>query len=183
MQGVRYRIPQNYLDILEINLDGTSSGFLAVARVPDLQPRDWAVQLKSLHVGGFTEWANILVDAAPPGDLQKWFETEYQIFGRAREPSEFVGLNLGLREYRPNGASPPRLGPYYRLEPNDPLGEQLFVFCYLKWPSAPESFSAGCSQFFTVDNLVVKVTYAAQYVEYWAAIREATARLLRSFRE
>jgi hypothetical protein len=182
MQGVRYHVPQNYLDMLEIELDGSSSGFLAIAALPDLQPRDAAGYEQWRRIGGHSHWARVLVDVAPPHELQRWFSTRYQIHGGAREPSEFVGLRVGLREYRPIGESPLRSVPYYRLEPDDPLGQRLFITCKLKWPNAPESFSAGCSQYFTVDNLIVKVSYAARYAEDWAAIRENTTQLLRSFR-
>jgi hypothetical protein len=46
----------------------------------------------------------------------------------------------------------------------------------------PNLFSAGCSQYFTVDNLIVTVSYTARFAEDWAAIRERATQLLRSFR-
>jgi hypothetical protein len=182
MQGVRYRIPQNYLDMLAIELDGSSSGFLAIAALPELQPRDAADYEQWRRTGGHSHWARILVEAAPHHDVRRRFEIAYQISGGAREPSELVGSRVGLREFRPIKKSPVRSVPYYRLEPDDPLEQQLFIVCYLRWPNAPESFSAGCEQFFTVDSLIVTVSYAAQYAEDWAAIRERTTQLLRSFR-
>ena len=109
LQGVRYRIPQNYLDILEIDLDGSSSGFLAIAGLPDLQPRDPAGFMHWLRTPGFTHWATILVEVAPFDDIQRRFTNAYQTSGKAREPSSFVGMRVGLREYRPTGESLRRL--------------------------------------------------------------------------
>ena len=97
LQGVRYRIPQNYLDI-RIDLDGSSSGFLAIAGLPDLQPRDPAGFMHWLRTPGFTHWATILVEVAPFDDIQRRFTNAYQTSGKAREPSSFVGMRVGLRE-------------------------------------------------------------------------------------
>ena len=136
-----------------------------------------------LRTPGFTHWATILVEVAPFDDIQRRFTNAYQTSGKAREPSSFVGMRVGLREYRPTGESLRRLIPYYRLEPDDALGQQQFITCALEWPNAPKPVSLSCSQFFTVDNLIVEMTYAARNVEHWAAIREKTTQLLRSFRE
>jgi hypothetical protein len=72
---------------------------------------------------------------------------------------------------------------YYRLEAEDPAGQQLFITCTLEPPGRdPKLLSAGCERLFTVDNHIKTVSYAARYAEDGAAIREKTTQLLRSFR-
>lgn len=113
--GRRYLVPLNYLDILEVELDGTSTGFLAVAKLPDLTPRDDAGWREWGYTRGFSAWASVLVDV-PYRNIELSFPITYKIMGRAQEGSKVVGERAGLRVVEPTAPSrgrtllPPRAG-------------------------------------------------------------------------
>lgn len=181
--GRRYLVPLNYLDILEVELDGTSTGFLAVAKLPDLTPRDDAGWRKWGSTRGFSAWASILVKV-PYRSIESDFPITYQILGRGREGSKVVGERAGLRVVEPTAPDPHVGRPFYRLEPADPIGERRYIVCETKPPGRdPKRFSAGCTQFFVVDGLVVRATYAAQYADDWRSTETRVADLIRSFQQ
>jgi hypothetical protein len=183
--GRAYAIPRHYLDILEVELDGASTGFLAVAKLPDLTPRrgdaDWREWVRT---PGFSAWTRMLVDAVPDDDISRRFAITYQILGKGREASKRISERAGLHHVEPIEFDRRDIYPYYRLEPDDPVGERHFIICRTKPPDRPDHlFSAGCEQFFTLDNLIVKATYAARYVDDWRSIQVKVADLIRSFQK